>query len=109
MPKLSERVQGGGRVATLEAALDLQLGADLPLGLGERPQAVVGRRDRASEFGLDLRLVAEPFPHLVGGAVEHVQELDLILGGIVGGLGLGQDVLRQEFVDRLRLGGLVPA
>ena len=42
VPKLSQGVQGLGGVAGLEAALDLQLGADLPLGLGERPQAVVG-------------------------------------------------------------------
>ena len=95
MPEVSEGAERLGGVAAVQAALDLESCAGVTLGLGERPQAVVGGCDRAAEFGLDLRLVAEPLADLLGGAVDRVQKLHVILDGIVGGLGLAKATIRS--------------
>ncbi len=68
---------------------------------------MVGPRDRRAERLFELRLVREPRSHLRGRAVEDFQERDLVLHGIVRWLGLGEQVLGEEVVDRLGLGGLV--
>ena len=64
---------------------------------------MVGARDRRAEGRFEFRLVREPLSHLLGRAVEHFQERDLVLDRVVGRLGLGEQVVGEEVVDRLGL------
>ena len=68
---------------------------------------MIGVRDRRAEGSFEFRLVREPRSHLLGRAVEDLQERDLVLHRIVRRLGLGEQVLGEEVVDRLGLGGLI--
>ena len=104
------------------------------LGLVELPGRIVGRgeavagRECVGVVGAELRhlylehffgdreCLVRPtrrwswnrFAELVRRAVEHLQQSHLVLDGVILGLGLREDVLRQELVDRFRLGSLIP-
>ena len=68
---------------------------------------MIGLRDRLAEGSFEFRLVGEPLTDLLRRAVEHLQERHVVLDRIVRRLGLGQQVLGEEVVDRLGFGGLI--
>ena len=67
---------------------------------------MVGLSDRIAYCEFDLRLVTEPLTHLFGRSVDDLEQRDVVLYGVILGLGLGEQVLGEEVVDRLRLVGL---
>ncbi len=81
-------------------------GPHLAFGFLPGREAVIGVRNRPAERTFEFRPVREPRSHLFGRAVENFQKRDLVLNRIVRRLGLRQQVLREEVVDRLRLRGL---
>ncbi len=80
----------------------------LPLRLLPRSQSVIGLRDRPPDRTLDLGTAHEAVAYLLRRAVQDLQQGDAVLGGVGDRLGLGQQVLGEEMVDRAGLAGLDP-
>ena len=69
---------------------------------------MVGLCDRRTEGRFEFRLVREPLAHGRCRTVEYRQQRHVVLHRIVRRLGLAEQVVGQEIVDRLGLFGLNP-